>query len=165
MAASLRRLSGIAFPWPGVPRVSSIALPASSWRAMSSAPVPVATTAADNQIDVVWKLPDGTRAKTRGTIGESLLDLARREEIDLEGACEGSIACSTCHVILEPALFGKLPEATDSENDMLDLAFGLTDSSRQGCQIKLEKEYDGMVVQLPSATRNMAVDGHKPKHH
>ena len=69
---------------------------------------------------------DGQQIAVRGRIGESLLDLARREDIELEGACEGSIACSTCHVILEPRVFDALPEATDEENDMLDLAFGLT---------------------------------------
>jgi len=84
----------------------------------------------------------------------------------LLGACEGSCACSTCHVIVkDPILFSKLPEATDEENDMLDLAFGLTETSRLGCQIKLTPELDGMELQLPAATRNMAVDGYKPKHH
>jgi ferredoxin len=77
---------------------------------------------------VKWKLPDGEVKAVRGRIGESLLDVARREDIDLEGACEGSIACSTCHVILDKAVFDTLPEATDEENDMLDLAFGLTET-------------------------------------
>lgn len=72
------------------------------------------------------------------------------------GACEGSIACSTCHVILEPDVYDSLEEPGDDENDMLDLAFGLTDTSRLGCQIKLTKGMDGMVAQLPSATRNMS---------
>lgn len=82
----------------------------------------------------------------------------------LSGACEGSIACSTCHVILTPETYDLLEEPGDDENDMLDLAFGLTDTSRLGCQIKLTKEMDGMVAQLPSATRNMRVDGAKAGH-
>jgi ferredoxin len=84
----------------------------------------------------------------------------------MEGACEGSLACSTCHVIVEDrGVFDSLPPATDDEEDMLDLAFGLTDTSRLGCQIKLTPELDGFVVKLPSATRNMSVDGFKPKPH
>jgi len=67
-------------------------------------------------------------------------------------------------VILEPEVYDKLEEPGDDENDMLDLAFGLTDTSRLGCQVKLTKELDGMVAQLPAATRNMYVDGHKAGH-
>jgi ferredoxin len=69
---------------------------------------------------------DGQTIKVRGKLGESLLDTARREDIELEGACEGSVACSTCHVVLESQVFDALQEATDEENDMLDLAYGLT---------------------------------------
>ena len=91
--------------------------------------------------------------------GDDLLSIAHEYDIDLEGACEGSIACSTCHVILEPDVYDSLEEPCDDENDMLDLAFGLTDTSRLGCQVKVSKEQDGMKVQLPAATRNMYVDG------
>lgn len=91
--------------------------------------------------------------------GDDLLSVAHEYDIDLEGACEGSIACSTCHVILEPDVYDSLEEPGDDENDMLDLAFGLTDTSRLGCQVKVTKEQDGMKVQLPAATRNMYVDG------
>ncbi|SOV07245.1 probable YAH1 - Ferredoxin of the mitochondrial matrix [Ustilago sp. UG-2017a] len=97
--------------------------------------------------------------------GDDLLSVAHEYDIDLEGACEGSIACSTCHVILEPGVYDSLEEPCDDENDMLDLAFGLTDTSRLGCQVKVTKEQDGMKVQLPAATRNMYVDGHKAGHH
>jgi ferredoxin len=75
------------------------------------------------------------------------------------GACEGSVACSTCHVILPPEYYDLLPEPEDDENDMLDMAFGLTDTSRLGCQVKLTKELDGLTATLPAATRNMFVDG------
>lgn len=60
--------------------------------------------------------------------GDDLLSIAHEYDIDLEGACEGSIACSTCHVILDPEIYDKLEEPGDDENDMLDLAFGLTDT-------------------------------------
>ena len=85
------------------------------------------------------------------------------------GACEGSLACSTCHVIVvDPAVYAQLPEPSDEENDMLDLAFGLTETSRLGCQVKVEDAIGGdgrLRVRLPTATRNMAVDGYKPKPH
>jgi len=100
-----------------------------------------------------------------GNEGDDIVDLAWEYDIDIEAACEKSIACSTCHIILEPKVYDALPEPTDEENDMLDLAFGLTETSRLGCQIKLTKDMDGMVITLPSATRNMAVDGHKATHH
>ncbi|MCC7167845.1 MAG: ferredoxin family 2Fe-2S iron-sulfur cluster binding protein [Rhodospirillales bacterium] len=90
--------------------------------------------------------------------GLSVLEIAHRNKIELEGACEGSLACSTCHVIVDPAWFGKLKAASDDEEDMLDLAFGLTQTSRLGCQIVMTKELDGLSVKLPAATRNMMVD-------
>lgn len=96
--------------------------------------------------------------------GDNILDVAHEYDIDLEGACEGSVACSTCHVILSPEHYDLLPEPEDDENDMLDMAFGLTDTSRLGCQVKLKKELDGITVTLPAATRNMYVDGAKPSH-
>ncbi|KAF9648258.1 ferredoxin [Thelephora ganbajun] len=100
-----------------------------------------------------------------GNEGDDILSLAHEHDIDLEGACEGSIACSTCHVILSPEHYDLLEEPGDDENDMLDMAFGLTDTSRLGCQVILDKKLDGMVCTLPAATRNMFVDGKKPTHH
>ena len=91
--------------------------------------------------------------------------LAHENDVDLEGACEGACACSTCHVILDKQIFDKLDPPSVEEEDMLDLAFGLTPTSRLGCQVKLTKDLDNMRARLPSATRNMAVDGFKPKPH
>ena len=76
----------------------------------------------------------------------------------LEGTCEGQMACSTCHVIVDPEWYDVLQTATEDEEDMLDLAFGLTHTSRLGCQIKMTEELDGLTVSLPTATRNMMVD-------
>lgn len=90
--------------------------------------------------------------------GLSVLEAAHQNDIDLEGACEGSLACSTCHVVVEEEFFNKLEEPTEDEEDMLDLAFGLTHTSRLGCQIIMSDEIDGITVRLPSATRNMMVD-------
>lgn len=96
-------------------------------------------------------------AKTvEAPIGLSVLEIAHSNEIDLEGACEGSLACSTCHVIVENDYFDKLEPASEDEEDMLDLAFGLTHTSRLGCQIIMTEELDNMVLRLPSATRNIS---------
>ncbi|KAG0265970.1 Adrenodoxin-like protein 1, mitochondrial [Actinomortierella ambigua] len=108
---------------------------------------------------------DGEKVTVRAHEGESLLDVAWANDLDLEGACEASLACSTCHLILDEASFDKLEEPCDEENDMLDLAFGLTDTSRLGCQVIMNKDLDGVTARMPSATRNMYVDGAKPKHH
>ncbi len=90
--------------------------------------------------------------------GISVLEAAHQNDISLEGACEGSLACSTCHVVVSEDFYDKLPKAKDEEEDMLDLAFGLTHTSRLGCQIIMTEELDGLTVKLPSATRNMMVD-------
>ncbi|KAI4146094.1 MAG: hypothetical protein LQ340_006049 [Diploschistes diacapsis] len=88
--------------------------------------------------------------------GDNLLDIAQANELEMEGACGGSCACSTCHVIVEDNdYYDKMAEPDDDENDMLDLAFGLTETSRLGCQVKMSKELDGLVVKLPSMTRNL----------
>ena len=78
-----------------------------------------------------------------------------QRSINFTGACEGSLACSTCHVIVEQDFYDKMEEPTDEENDMLDLAPGLTETSRLGCQVIMCKDFDGMVVTLPNATRNV----------
>jgi len=103
-------------------------------------------------------LQDGTRREVEAPIGLSVLEIAHRNSIDLEGACEGSLACSTCHVIVDPDDFERLKDATEDEEDMLDLAWGLTETSRLGCQIIISDELDGLTVKLPAATRNMMVD-------
>ena len=74
-------------------------------------------------------------------VGKSILEVAQENEIDLEGACDGSMACSTCHVVFEQKHFDVLPKPEEEEEDMLDLAFGLTDTSRLGCQIKVRARH------------------------
>lgn len=109
--------------------------------------------------------PDKKEITVEAPLGKSLLEVAHSNEVDLEGACEGSLACSTCHVILEERVYENLPEPTADEEDMLDLAYGLTPTSRLGCQVKVTEQMEGAKVKLPEATRNMYVDGHKPKPH
>jgi 2Fe-2S ferredoxin len=107
---------------------------------------------------MTFVLPDGTKKEVDAPVGLSVLEIAHRNDVPLEGACEGSLACSTCHVIVDKDDYERLPEATEDEEDMLDLAFGLTHTSRLGCQITITDELDGLKVALPAATRNMMVD-------
>ena len=101
---------------------------------------------------------DGNVKEVDAPLGLSVLEIAHRNKIDLEGACEGSLACSTCHVVIDSQWYDLLAPATEDEEDMLDLAFGLTHTSRLGCQIIMSEELDGLTVRLPAATRNMMVD-------
>ena len=101
---------------------------------------------------------DETRHEVEAPEGLSVLEVAHRHAIDIEGACEGSLACATCHVIVDPAWYDRLPPTSEDEEDMLDLAFGLTATSRLCCQLIMNQDLDGLVVRLPPVTRNMAVD-------
>ncbi|CAL9137171.1 unnamed protein product [Musa textilis] len=117
-------------------------------------------------ISVTFLNKDGEEKVIEVPVGMSMLEAAHENDIELEGACEGSLACSTCHVIvMDVNYYNKLEDPTDEENDMLDLAFGLTETSRLGCQIVAKPELDGIRLALPAATRNFAVDGFVPKPH
>ena len=109
-----------------------------------------------DKIKVIFITEEGD-VEVEALVGLSILEVAHENEIDLEGACEGSLACATCHVILEEEIYNKLNEPEEAEEDMLDLAFGLTHTSRLGCQIILTKDLDGIRVRLPSATRNISM--------
>ena len=98
---------------------------------------------------------DGTHRKVDAPIGLSVLEVAHKHGIEIEGACEGSLACSTCHVIVDPVWNDKIPAATEDEEDMLDLAFGLEATSRLGCQIVIDAGLDGLTVRLPAGSRNL----------
>jgi 2Fe-2S ferredoxin len=89
--------------------------------------------------------------------GLSILEIAHTNDISLEGACEGSLACSTCHVVVDSDHFKTLEEASEDEEDMLDLAFGVTQTSRLGCQIIMSDELDGIKLIVPSETRNISL--------
>lgn len=104
---------------------------------------------------VVFILEDGEEKIVDAPVGLSILEIAHQHHIDLEGACEGSLACATCHVIVDEDFYNKLEAPSEPEEDMLDLAFGLTHTSRLGCQIIMTEELDGIKLRLPSATRNI----------
>ncbi|MBF0462204.1 MAG: 2Fe-2S iron-sulfur cluster binding domain-containing protein [Magnetococcales bacterium] len=89
--------------------------------------------------------------------GSTLLEVAHRHEVLLEGACEGALACATCHVIVAPEWYDRLEAPTEEEEDLLDTAFGLTATSRLGCQIVLTEKLDGLRVTVPDYSVNMRV--------
>ncbi|XP_073963878.1 adrenodoxin-like [Choristoneura fumiferana] len=106
----------------------------------------------DEKVKVTFVLHDGKRIESEAKVGDTLLDVIVNNDLNIEGygACEGTLTCSTCHVILKQDDYDRLPEeASDEERDMLDLAYGLTDTSRLGCQITMTKELDGLEVQVP----------------
>lgn len=104
---------------------------------------------------VIFIVEEGKEVEIDAPEGISILEVAHQNNIDLEGACEGSLACSTCHVVVDSEYFNKLPPAEEAEEDMLDLAFGLTPTSRLGCQLIVTNDLDGIKLKLPSATRNL----------
>lgn len=107
-------------------------------------------------LSVTFKSADGAKEwNCQASEGDSLLMIAHENDIDIEGACEGNMACSTCHVIVDKQYFNNMPQAIEDEEEMLDLAIDLHETSRLGCQIFMSKELDGLVVRLPSGTSNM----------
>ena len=87
--------------------------------------------------------------------GLSVLEVAHRHGFELEGACEGSMACSTCHVVVDETWFDKLEAASEEEEDMLDLAFEVHPTSRLGCQVTMTPDLDGLIVSLPTQHFNL----------
>lgn len=107
------------------------------------------------ELRITFITKDGLQETFEVAEGDNILDIAQANNLEMEGACGGSCACSTCHVIIDPEFYDEIPEPDDDENDMLDLAFGLTETSRLGCQVKMSKELDGIRIALPAMTRNL----------
>ena len=87
--------------------------------------------------------------------GDRLLEVAQANGQPLEGTCEGQMACSTCHVIVDPVDFDKLPPASADEDDLLDLAAHVTRTSRLSCQIWLQEDWGSLTVRIPAEARDM----------
>lgn len=104
---------------------------------------------------IIFIEPNGARRELEAPIGKTLMQIGRDAGLDIEGACDGAIACSTCHIIVDPAWANRLPPPSEDEEDMLDLAYGVTKTSRLGCQITVTVELEGLVVSLPKSTRNL----------
>ncbi len=98
---------------------------------------------------------EGDRVDASGEAGDSLLRVAQAAGMPLEGTCEGQMACSTCHVVVDKDWFDRLPEASEEEEDMLDLAAGVRRTSRLSCQIVLAEELDGITVRIPAESHDM----------
>ena len=118
-----------------------------------------------SRVNITYTDKFGKATKVRGKVGDNVLYLAHRHGIEMEGACEASLACTTCHVYVLDKYLEKLPEPEEKEDDLLDMAPYLKENSRLGCQIILTKDLEGLELQLPKATRNFYVDGHTPKPH
>lgn len=104
-------------------------------------------------IEVIFVKANGDKIKAKGKIGDSLLDVVVNNNVDLDGfgACEGTLTCSTCHLVFKKDDYDALPsKPSDEELDMLDLAYDLTDTSRLGCQIILSEKLDGLEVRVPA---------------
>ena len=85
-----------------------------------------------------------------GQSGDSIMQLARAAGMPVLGECNGSLACATCHVIVDDAWAGQLPPVSDDEEAMLDSVFDLSPTSRLSCQIRLTDALDGIRVRLPA---------------
>ena len=106
-------------------------------------------------VRVTFVTAEGERVGAEGAEGAVLLEVAQGAGMPLEGTCEGQMACSTCHVIVDSDWFDRLPEASADEEDMLDLAAGVTRTSRLSCQIMLTGALDGLEVRIPGESRDM----------
>jgi ferredoxin len=106
-------------------------------------------------VKVTFIAADGARVTGEAEAGTTLLALAQAKAMPLEGTCEGQMACSTCHVIIAPEWFDKLPSASGDEEDMLDLAAGVARTSRLSCQIVLTDELDGLELRIPGESHDM----------
>lgn len=106
-------------------------------------------------VKVSFVTADGRKVEAEGAPGQRLLELGQAVGMPLEGTCEGQMACSTCHVVIARAWFDRLAPAVEDEEDMLDLAAGVTRTSRLSCQIVLSAELDGLEVHIPEEARDM----------
>ena len=100
------------------------------------------------------RTPKGDIVEARGAIGDMLLRAAQAAGLPLEGTCEGQMACSTCHVVVDPEWFDRLEAASEEEEDMLDLAAGVRRTSRLSCQIVLDETLDGLSVDVPTESHD-----------
>ncbi|KAM8977642.1 adrenodoxin, mitochondrial [Pelodytes ibericus] len=158
MAATARLLASCRSLITG-PKLLPVAGQRAIWRGRPSwrEPGQARCFSSEDKVTVKFVNRDGDTIVADGKVGESLLDLVVEQNLDIDGfgACEGTLACSTCHLIFEDHIFQQLEPVTDEELDMLDLAYGLTETSRLGCQICLRKSMNGMTVKVPEAVADV----------
>ncbi|CAB1105864.1 unnamed protein product [Ectocarpus sp. CCAP 1310/34] len=131
-------------------RTTALVSPQKCRRGISS------TGARKDKVNMTFLEDDGTEIKVEAELGATLLEVAHENDVELEGACGGDLACSTCHVVLPKEYYDKLDEKEEEEDDMLDLAWGLTDTSRLGCQIKVTRDLEGMLIKVPEDSMDMS---------
>ena len=107
---------------------------------------------------VIFNKADGSQVQAEAQAGDVLLRVAQAAGMPLEGTCEGQMACSTCHVLVAKEWFAQLPEASEDEEDMLDLAYDPRPTSRLGCQLTLTKDLHGMHLRIPADAHNLMDD-------
>ncbi|KAG6622693.1 2Fe-2S ferredoxin [Phytophthora cinnamomi] len=134
---ALRRATRVATRRPSAP-LSSMQAP------LRGAPGALAGRRGFAQVTFTFVDGEGESTRVTAEEGQTLLDVAHENDVELEGACGGELACSTCHLVFEKRIFDGLPEISEEEEDMLDLAWGLTDTSRLGCQVAVTKDMEGM---------------------
>ncbi len=100
--------------------------------------------------NINFKLRNGELKKINAEDGLTLMEVARDNDLGIEGTCGGSISCCTCHVVIEKDWFRRVGQANPDEEDMLDLAVDLQPTSRLGCQIEVTPELDGLIVNIPN---------------
>lgn len=105
----------------------------------------------NSKVSVTFLKPDGKKVTVKSSLNKSLYDVVIDNNVDIDGfgACEGTLCCTTCHLIFRESDYAKVGQPSDEEMDMLDLAYGLTETSRLGCQVLLRKDLDPLEVQVP----------------
>ena len=108
----------------------------------------------DEKIELTFVNRKGQKTVVKASHEDTLLDVVIDNNMDIEsfGVCEGTLGCSTCHVILEKSVFelmDKICPPTAEEMDMLDMACGLTETSRLGCQIEVTSDLKGCTIKIP----------------
>ena len=99
--------------------------------------------------NIIFVTPDGTEHNVAVENGTTVMEAGRDANLGIEGTCGGCLSCATCHVIVDVAWFSKTGAPGEDELDMLDLAFGLSETSRLGCQIEMSDDLDGLIVAVP----------------
>ncbi|KAF1371693.1 hypothetical protein PFLUV_G00271100 [Perca fluviatilis] len=157
LVTALRRLSHVRlreYSW----RTAAVTSSAGAWlTGQRSFTTGTQSLRSDNKVTVHFINRDGEKVTAKGSPGDSLLDIVINEDLDFDGfgACEGTLACSTCHLIFDEDVYKTLGPVTDEEMDMLDLAYGLTDTSRLGCQICLTRSLEGLVARVPESVADI----------
>lgn len=94
--------------------------------------------------------PDGTQQVVHAEVGLTVMECAKKADIvGIEAECGGACACATCHVYVDDAWRAKVGKPAEMEEDMLDFAFEVKESSRLSCQIKVTPELDGLILRVP----------------